>query len=62
MYLQYIAIAGALFFFVVFFFYFMKRRSTLKDAHRDPNKSISKEYDAIGRSIVVDKQGQERHV
>jgi len=62
MYLSLIAIAAAIFCFAFFLYYFVTRRATLKEARRDPNQSISSEYDAIGRTIVVDKQGKERHV
>lgn len=61
MYLQYIALIGAVFAFAIFFFYFLKRNKALNDARKDPNKTISEEYDAIGRSIIVDKKGHETH-
>ncbi|WP_141733899.1 hypothetical protein [Oligoflexus tunisiensis] len=59
MYLPYIALVGAVLIFGFFIFYFMKRNKTLEQAKEDPNKKIAGEYDAIGRNIIVDKQGRE---
>jgi hypothetical protein len=62
MYIQYIAIIAAVVLFAGFFFYFMKRGHTLDEARKDPNKRVSSEYDAIGRSIIKDKNGRESRV
>lgn len=62
MYLQWVAIISAVAIFAFFLAYFIIRNKSLEQAKKDPSKTITKEYDAIGRNIVVDQNGKESHV